>query len=708
MQPHQKKNGYFHRRRLPVMVALAFSAPLTFAADVVLPDVKVSAPSDAKGLDTVSSTGSRLGLSLRDTPASVENVSAETALARGDYDVRDAVTRSTGLTDFNTQGDGGVSYSARGFAGNGSVAVTEDGQRVMVGSGTVTGPTSMWGYERVEVLRGVGSIVNGTGTVGATVNAVRKAPDTQGSVEALLGAGDYGIYRAGIGGTGAIGAVGAFRIDAYTEGSNGFVDRGDSGSSKLMSSFRFDLASNVRLDLQADHSQQRPTRYWGTPLVNGVIDKSIRERNYNVEDAKIQYTDDKLLGRLSWEVAPGLTIRDEVSYFKSKRHWRDAEYYAYNAGSGLVDRDSSGYTEIMHDQKQTGNRLEAVYDTQNNKLIVGWEAMQIDFTHTNNFTLGDNAFSSSVPLSIPDPGVFNSTIPTVPAFDTTTRAQSFYVDNAYNLATQLILTTGLRHDSYKYSRTNLTGGTGFGTELDSNALRLGLTYKLQPGTSLYAQASSGSDPITSLLSLNLANSKFQLTKAKQAETGIKQDFAEGRGMWSAAVYYIEKDDIITRDPNNPSLSVQGGSQSSRGLELTSSYNITRNWRTDANLALLDARFDELYQSVGGTVTSLEGRRPMNVPNQVANLWLTYSVGTWEAGAGARYVGKRYADDANTQKMDAYTVFDATAAWRVSSTTKLRLNVRNLTDRVYATATYNPGQVSLGAPRYAELVAEFRF
>jgi iron complex outermembrane recepter protein len=715
MRPYCKDNSNTKRvakrlgpARLPMMLALAFSTPATFAADTVLPEVPVTANQAAAALDIVSDVGSRLGLSVLDTPASVESVSADTATARGDYDVRDAVTRTTGLTDFSTPGDGGISYSARGFAGNNSVGVTEEGSRVMVGAGTVTGPVTMWGYERMEVLRGIGSIVNGTATVGATVNAVRKAPDAQSSAEALLGMGDYGIYRAGVGGTGGIGSVGAFRIDAYAEGSNGFVDRGDSGSSKIMSSFRFDLASNVRLDFQADHSVQTPTRYWGTPVINGVIDKSIRDRNYNVEDAKIQYVDNRVFGRLSWEISPGLTVRDEVTYLEAKRHWRDAEYYVYDPATRLVDRSSDGYTEILHNQKQTGNRLEVAYDTKDNRFVAGWEAMTIDFLHTNNFTGSGNTFSSSVPLNIPVPGVFTSTDPTVPAYDTRTRAQAFYVDNAYNLTDMLILTTGLRNDGYRYSRTNLTSNSGFDTNLNSNSVRLGLSYKVQPDTALYAQASTGSDPIGSLLSLNLAQSKFKLTDAKQAEVGVKQGFAEGRGMWTAALYQIKKDNIITRDPNNLSQSVQGGSQSSRGIELSSSLSLTRNWRVDANLALLNARFDALTQSVGGSAVSLAGKRPMNVPEQVANLWLAYSTGAWEAGTGARYVGKRFADDANTQTLDAYTVFDATAAWRLSSTTKLRLNLRNLTDRVYATAAYSPTQVYLGAPRYAEVVAEFKF
>ncbi|MGZ7236652.1 TonB-dependent receptor domain-containing protein, partial [Streptococcus pyogenes] len=71
---------------------------------------------------------------------------------------------------------------------------------------------------------------------------------------------------------------------------------------------------------------------------------------------------------------------------------------------------------------------------------------------------------------------------------------------------------------------------------------------------------TGHDPVTSMISLNLANADFKLTRGKQVEVGVKQRLADGRGEWTAAFYRIDKDDIITRDPDNSALSIQGGSQ----------------------------------------------------------------------------------------------------------------------------------------------------
>src|SRR5690606_10544330 len=126
-----------------------------------------------------------------------------------------------------------------------------------------------------------------------------------------------------------------------------------------------------------------------------------------------------------------------------------------------------------------------------------------------------------------------------------------------------------------------------------------------------------SDPLTSLLSMTLANSRFKLTDARQVEAGVKQMLAGGRAEWTAALYRIKKDDIITRDPDNPALSIQGGSQTSQGAEVSASVNLAPGWRMDANVAYTEAEFDELREA--GNV-SRAGNRPANVPKISSNLW----------------------------------------------------------------------------------------
>ncbi len=182
----------------------------------------------------------------------------------------------------------------------------------------------------------------------------------------------------------------------------------------------------------------------------------------------------------------------------------------------------------------------------------------------------------------------------------------------------------------------------------------------------------------------------------------------GKGELTLAVYHIEKDNILTRNPDNPGTSVQGGSQSSRGIELAATLLPADHWRTDLNVAILDARYDQLNQSVSNVTVSRAGNTPVDVPEKTANAWLYYQQPSWEAGIGARLVDKRYADAANSSVMPGYTVYDANVAWRANSQTTIRLNLRNLTDKYYAPVSYDTQQFIVGEFRRAEVIAEFRY
>jgi iron complex outermembrane receptor protein len=183
---------------LYLAIGCALAAPVA-QAETTLTPVAVSAPRNAAslGLDQVSASGSRTGVSARELPASIEGVDSITMQERGDYSVMDAITRSTGLTGVGSGGNGSMSFSTRGFTGTNSVGIAEDGVRLSTGAGTQTYPSDSWGYERIDVLRGPASVVYGSGTVGATINAVRKAPSRNASAEALIGIGTDGSARAG-------------------------------------------------------------------------------------------------------------------------------------------------------------------------------------------------------------------------------------------------------------------------------------------------------------------------------------------------------------------------------------------------------------------------------------------------------------------------------------------------------------------------------
>lgn len=701
------KHPNFSIKRI-ILAVLTLTAIHSHAAESTeetakrLPAVNVTADKDSN-LEQKNTAGSRLGLSAKEIPASVESITSDTIRRRADTSVVEAVTRTTGLTDISTPGDG-IAYSVRGFTGNNSIAVAEDGQRLLVGAGTITYPADTWGYERIEVLRGPASVMFGDASVGGVINAVRKQPTQKTSFDALLSLGNYENYQLGLGGGGALGESTSFRIDASAIGGKGYMDRGRFSSEKIMSTLRFNPTKNLEIDFGFDHAEQRPTRYFGTPLSNGSIDTSLRKENYNASDAVLNYKDDRVRNKISWQVNDAVKIKNELYAFNADRHWKNIETYELDAATQTVNR--ADYLEILHKQKQVGDRLDATIDGKifgkNNRFVTGLEWAKVEFRHTNNSPYGG---SSSVSAHNFDPGVFSSPDVTRPAFDTDTNNQAIFIENLLDLTQKLKLSAAIRKDYIEVKRDDLIGTADFKKKFSPLAAKLGIVYNVIPDLYLYVQGSSGSDPVTSIVSLNLANSSFDLTKARQGEVGIKQTFWNNRAEWTLAAFKIVKKDIITRDPLTPAISVQGGEQSSRGLEFTTSINPLKHWFIDFNAAVVDAKFDSLRDSTGA---SLAGKKPNNVPSETANLWTYYELGAWEAGVGLRYVGARWIDNANTYRLAPYTIADLNVSWHVNKNTVLRASVRNLTDRDYATTSYGSTQVMLGEPRHFSLIAEYSF
>ena len=675
-------------------------------AAAALPAVEVTADRQGGlGLQLPSTSGSRTGIATRDLPASLDHVDSETWQQRGDSRMADIVGRTVGMTPLSASSYSSLSFSSRGFTGTNSVGIAEDGARLGVAASTTPYPADGWGYERVEVLRGPASIVYGSGTVGGTVNVVHKQPSREPVREVLLGAGSHGTARAGVGAAGPLGETLSYRIDAYGHHTDGERDLGRARGGKLMTTLRAEPAAGLRLELLADVSDQHPERYFGTPVIDGAIVPALRRSNFNTDDSTITIRDRRLRARARWQVNEWLTVRDELYRFTADRHWKNIEGFRYNPADHTVDRFD--YLEIGHDLEQTGNRLEASLNAGAHRLALGWEATRARFVQTTNSPYGG---SSTVSASDPVRGTWASPDPTLARIRTRATTHDFYAEDAWTLGEHWLLLAGLRRDVTDMRREELVRGTPFDKTLGGTAWRLGATWRVDARTSVYAQLSQGHDPVTNILTLNLANRDFRLTTARQVEVGVKQQFAEGRGEWTAAAYRIEKKDIITRDPVTPSLSVQGGRQHSQGLELSAWLRPAAGWRLEANYALTDAKFDELIEA-GGADRS--GNRPANVPRHTANAWVHYSSaagewGLWQASLGARAVGARFANNANTLRTGGYTVWDAALAWQPRPGTTLRLSARNLGDRIYTWSAVSGSQAHLGEGRRLDLTAQFLF
>jgi iron complex outermembrane receptor protein len=162
---------------------------------------------------TETATGSRLNLTVLETPATVDIIDGDAIRARLDTSVLEAATRSAGFTNEANPGNGSSSIAARGFNGQGAVTKLYDGTNYYNAAGTVTFPFDTWSVERVEVLKGPSSVLYGEGGIGGAINVIPRRPQREQSGDVRVVAGEFGTQFLGVDYTNALGDSAAFRVD---------------------------------------------------------------------------------------------------------------------------------------------------------------------------------------------------------------------------------------------------------------------------------------------------------------------------------------------------------------------------------------------------------------------------------------------------------------------------------------------------------------
>lgn len=660
-----------------------------------------------------SEGGSRLGLTPLETPASIELLSGDTVRARGDLSIADAVSRATGVVQQSDPGNGSTAtFAARGFSGTGSVMTLFDGMRMFVGAGTITFPFDPWTIDQVEVLRGPASVLYGQGAIGGAVNIRPRRPDPRmHTTDFQVGFGSDSTYRAAAGAGGPITPVLSYRADVSRIASEGYVDRGESDSWALSGSLRFQPSEDLSFILSHDFGDQEPMRYFGTPLIDGRIDDRTRSLNYNVSDAAMRFKDNWTQLRADWAVSDQVSVRNSLFRLDSHRLWRNAEVYAYDPATRLVERTS--YTPIMHDQNQWGDTADITVKTDvgglDNTLLVGTEFNRVKFVHTND---GFPDTATSVDAFRPDPGVFIEAGAFVPRYRTRTRQYGFFAEDQLKLTPQLSLVAGLRYDNYHVRRTDLVrNALVVDKTLENTSWRAGIVYAATPALSFYGQYATGADPLGSFITTSTGQVPFELSTGKQWEAGVKALFLGGRGEATFAAFRIVKEKLLSPDRQNPTLIQQVGQRSSKGLEASLSLQLGGGWAVDANGSILDAQFDDFTEVVRGVGVSRDGLTPASTPEKTANLWLSWTpVEKLRLYGGVRYVGRQFGDNAETAALvlPGYAVVDAGAEWRFTPNLALNVQLFNAFDEVYGVTAYADQQWILGRPRAFEVRLSGRF
>ncbi len=693
-------------------------------------------------LSTPSETGSRLGLTPFETPATVEIIDRTNLERIGAQSIGDALITLPGVTVGNSPA-APSSFSLRGFTRS-QITLLRDG--IWLGpANMVSRPQNACNLDRLEVIRGPASGLHGQGTVAGAINSVtKKARETENfNHTAQLSYGRWDTYQLCGGSAGPVSDSLWYQFDISQNGADGFVDDMDPESTNLNGSFLWRLKDNLSVRFSADYLEDELENYWGTPLVPAdvgtdrisgiietstgeVIDDRTRDENYNVTDYEAESEQLLLRTDLEWAPLSNVRVRNTLYYFDAERDWANAEGYIYNDVTDLIDR-TNGFFFVQHDQRMWGTKLDITTDHQlfglGNQVVVGFDYQDLDFRRTRGFRFSAVP-GDSVDLFNPVQGVYGPVEPRgVSPTDIDTWGVFF--EDALQVTDRLNLVAGARYENMHLRRDNfdlrpgavgVDEGSGFTRDFDSVGWRIGGVFSITPNINVYAQYSDAQDPANSNIFLVNDGEDFDLTDAEQWEVGLKVSNFYNTLNFTFAYFDIERDDVSELTGFDTATNV--GGRNSKGFEAAINYLPFSFLDVAANVAYVDAEFEGSNE-----FEEFDGNTPPNVPDWTANAWVNvrpFPAVPLEFGAWYRFVDDREGTNDNTTTLEDYSLLDLTATYRFRNNLDITARARNVTDEDYvawADVFYfqqtDPGfpfanQVLLGEPRSYELNIVIRY
>ncbi|UVW27268.1 TonB-dependent siderophore receptor [Massilia sp. H6] len=332
----------------------------------------------------------------------------------------------------------------------------------------------------------------------------------------------------------------------------------------------------------------------------------------------------------------------------------------------------------------------------------------------NAYALSDFAgFASNIyrPLDVaaPSNAFFTGGVLANPLLTQKTILSSVAVADTLGLLDErVLLTVGARHQKIKDVGYDYgTGAPNARYEKSELTPVAGIVYKPMKSVSVYANYSEALQrgPVAAGTDIVNVGEVFAPYVSRQKEVGVK--FDGGKLGITAAAFTTSQPSAFVQDRRFGLY----GEQRNRGLELTVFGTPVRGVRLLGGLTVLEA---EQRKNAGG---ANQGKDAIGVPGTQVNLgaeWDLPGVPGLSLNARALHTSTQYADAANTQKLPSWSRLDIGANYStrlMDRALTLRARIDNVTDKNYwASAGGYPGfgYLVLGAPRSVVLSATLDF
>jgi len=744
----------------PTPAASAASAPTARPETTMQPiAVKAKAETDATSLRATNAAVAKGTQDIMDVPQAVTIVTERLMNDRQVDTLNQALKLMGGISFLAAEG-GEQDIRLRGFSISGDIYVD-----------TIHDPAfydrDMFGFERVELLRGAASMLFGRGSTGGVVNQVSKQAflDDASQVNFTVGndgflrfVGDFNIQT---------GETSALRINLMrnTADNNGnFIDKegaalnyrwGIGTRDEFVAGF-FYLNNDNGINYGLPWLRRSSTQTGSNPsvMIPGLDPSNVyygAPSDYNAGSATY--------GTLGWthRFDNGGQLQSALRYGSYERDQRASTVRfcqrTTNANTGVVTNPDcpptpQGVNTISDATiltRGTQNKVQDMDTTYlqfnylntfgwfgvNNEVLAGLDLAHEEFAGYNTGTLPPgvtlNKNSPRTTIGTPDNGYgwVDESLRIKrqqAAFDA--RAAGIFAQDLIQVAENWKVLLGLRYDYFKgdyqsfqtASNGNVPVGTVTADRKRSDgewSERFGVLYQPLPTMTYYFSYGTSFNTSGDTYAYDLPGSNTPPESSRNIELGAKLDLFNNLLSTRFSIFNITKYHERNRDsPAGTPIEdyLLSGKRHATGLDIDIAGRITPLWDVFVSYTWIPNAEIDVGNADGTTLSGeLVGQRPSLTPRNSGSVWTTYQVlPQLRLGAG---ISGRSSQTPNRNPpgivAPSFITGDIMAEYNFSDRIGFMLNVTNVTNRYYADSLYT-GHYIPGAPRAVQGTLTVRF
>ena len=557
--------------------------------------------------------------------------------------------------------------------------------------GQLTHNTNPEEYEKLETITGLSGFLYGSASIGGIMNYIPKRPTSkpEHSITVGNGGGKNGYYsHVDLGGPLTENRKLGYRLNAVSQDNDTHVEH-QSVERKLVNlALDYRVTDNLLIQGTVSDSDYRldgRQPYWylakgaKRPNASSIDSNKLWGQKWTFNEGEVRRYSTNVLWNINDNIAFRSAYMNEKitrdSIFLTNTIQADGTYTQVATNSAGSDKVFYGYGAYAF--------VDFDFDTAsiNHQLTMG---MQTSDSYRNTLNTNDtNSKITLTGLNFDSPVYVSS--PVVSPIVSKTKShhstsKNFTIGDSIQLNPQWALIVGATHVQLKYQDTDYKK-----SELTPS---VSLVYKPIENLSLYSSYMEGLElggiAADTYGGYNVVNARKAMDPlmSEQIEVGAKLTL--GDTLLTVAIFEIDKglEYYDVTDITKPTY-VQDGRQVHKGIEFTATGKITDNLTAITGITLLDPKTKENKNN-----PLLEGKRPQDVADKFAKLYLEYSpFDTMDLAfnSGINYTGSFYGDNLNTDKIPSYTLVDFGARYTTKATTyplTFRVNVNNAFDRDY--------------------------